>query len=198
MTGHSASGLVPDTIDSAAESRSRVEGDRPLHGAESICAQSRAISSTPAVQHPGCRHRHQRHSPQPACAGNHVERCADDVAAHGIEPPALVVVGDVVLLRPALDWISALSRRTGDSTMTAPGLILAAPASGSGKTVTVLALLPPIFPPGRYRRHLTQGRPRLYRPDVPHGGQWPPLHQPRPLGDAAGSAGRSSQDSPTC
>jgi uroporphyrin-III C-methyltransferase len=43
-----------------------------------------------------------------------LERCADDVAANGIEPPALVVVGDVVLLRPALDWIGAMSHRASD------------------------------------------------------------------------------------
>jgi len=40
-----------------------------------------------------------------------LERCAADVEANGIEPPAIVVVGDVVLLRPALDWIGALSGR---------------------------------------------------------------------------------------
>jgi uroporphyrin-III C-methyltransferase len=36
---------------------------------------------------------------------------ADDVARNGIEPPAIVVVGEVVRMRAALDWIGALSGR---------------------------------------------------------------------------------------
>ena len=36
--------------------------------------------------------------------------CAEaDVAAAGIEPPAIVVVGEVVRLRPSLDWLGALT-----------------------------------------------------------------------------------------
>ncbi|AVA21896.1 MULTISPECIES: uroporphyrinogen-III C-methyltransferase [unclassified Rhizobium] len=34
-----------------------------------------------------------------------------DVAASGLEPPAIVVVGNVVKLRPSLDWLGALSGR---------------------------------------------------------------------------------------
>ncbi len=37
--------------------------------------------------------------------------CADDVVAQGIEPPSLVVVGEVVRLRAGLDWLGALSGR---------------------------------------------------------------------------------------
>jgi uroporphyrin-III C-methyltransferase len=33
------------------------------------------------------------------------------VAASGLEPPAIVVVGEVVRLRPSLDWLGALSGR---------------------------------------------------------------------------------------
>jgi uroporphyrin-III C-methyltransferase len=39
-------------------------------------------------------------------------RCAADVAASGLEPPAVVVVGNVVRLRVALDWLGALAGRT--------------------------------------------------------------------------------------
>ncbi|MFT4180344.1 MAG: uroporphyrin-III methyltransferase, partial [Rhizobium sp.] len=39
-------------------------------------------------------------------------RAEADVAASGLEPPAIVVVGDVVRLRPSLDWLGALSGRT--------------------------------------------------------------------------------------
>jgi uroporphyrin-III C-methyltransferase len=34
--------------------------------------------------------------------------CADDVAKSGIEPPAMVVVGQVVRLRAALEWLGAI------------------------------------------------------------------------------------------
>jgi uroporphyrin-III C-methyltransferase len=37
--------------------------------------------------------------------------CAADVAQSGIEPPAMVVVGQVVRLRAALDWLGAISGR---------------------------------------------------------------------------------------
>jgi uroporphyrin-III C-methyltransferase len=35
-----------------------------------------------------------------------------DVAASGLQPPAIVVIGEVVRLRPSLDWLGALSGRT--------------------------------------------------------------------------------------
>ncbi len=37
--------------------------------------------------------------------------CAGDALVHGIEPPCLVVVGEVVRLRAGLDWLGALSGR---------------------------------------------------------------------------------------
>ena len=37
--------------------------------------------------------------------------CIDDVAEAGIQPPALVVLGEVVRLREGLDWLSALDGR---------------------------------------------------------------------------------------
>ncbi len=38
--------------------------------------------------------------------------CADDAVAQAIEPPCLVVVGDVVRLRAGLDWLGAMTGRT--------------------------------------------------------------------------------------
>jgi uroporphyrin-III C-methyltransferase len=38
-------------------------------------------------------------------------RAAEDVAASGLQPPAIVVVGEVVRLRPALDWMGAAAGR---------------------------------------------------------------------------------------
>ncbi len=37
--------------------------------------------------------------------------CAEDAVAQGIEPPCLVVIGEVVRLRAGLDWLGALSGR---------------------------------------------------------------------------------------
>ena len=38
-------------------------------------------------------------------------RCAGDIATNGINPPALVVIGEVVGLRRGLDWLGALGGR---------------------------------------------------------------------------------------
>ncbi|UEM23242.1 uroporphyrinogen-III C-methyltransferase [Skermanella mucosa] len=110
MTGHSASGLVPDTIDWTAVARGSpviimymalkhlaliadrfMEAGRPRDQAVAI-----VTNATLPNQH---------------VLETTLERAASDVAEHGIEPPAMVVVGDVVLLRPALDWLGALSGR---------------------------------------------------------------------------------------
>lgn len=42
-------------------------------------------------------------------------RCAADAVEHGIEPPSLVVIGNVVRLRAGLDWLGALSGRILDA-----------------------------------------------------------------------------------
>jgi uroporphyrin-III C-methyltransferase len=42
-------------------------------------------------------------------------RCAADAASAGLEPPALLVVGEVVRLRAGLDWLGALSGRVLDA-----------------------------------------------------------------------------------
>ena len=39
---------------------------------------------------------------------------AADIAASGLEPPAIVVIGEVVRLRAGLDWLGALAGRTLD------------------------------------------------------------------------------------
>ena len=37
--------------------------------------------------------------------------CAEAVEAAGLEPPAIIVIGDIVRLRPGLDWLGALAGR---------------------------------------------------------------------------------------
>ena len=41
--------------------------------------------------------------------------CVEDVAAHAMEPPAMVVIGEVVRLRAGLDWAGALGGRILDA-----------------------------------------------------------------------------------
>ncbi len=51
-----------------------------------------------------------------------LERAEADVAASGLEPPAIVVVGEVVRLRSALDWLGALDGRVLQADPFASGL----------------------------------------------------------------------------
>ena len=41
--------------------------------------------------------------------------CLEDAAASGIEPPAMVVIGEVVRLRAGLDWVGAMGGRILDA-----------------------------------------------------------------------------------
>ncbi|MGK9169529.1 uroporphyrinogen-III C-methyltransferase [Inquilinus limosus] len=50
-------------------------------------------------------------TPQQRVLETTLARAAEDVAAQGIEAPAVVVVGEVVRLRAALDWLGALEGR---------------------------------------------------------------------------------------
>ena len=55
-----------------------------------------------------------------ACTPNQVvietdlARCASDARTHGMRPPALVVIGEVVRLRAGLDWLGAAAGRDLD------------------------------------------------------------------------------------
>jgi uroporphyrin-III C-methyltransferase len=48
-------------------------------------------------------------TPQQRVHETTLAQAASDVAAHGISPPALVVIGEVVRLRAGLDWLGALT-----------------------------------------------------------------------------------------
>ena len=79
------------------------------------------------------------------------------LAASGLEPPAIVVLGEVVRLRAALDWLGALAGRvlvadplgpqarsatSGETRVSAArGIVVAAAASHSGKTTVSLGLI---------------------------------------------------------
>ena len=54
-------------------------------------------------------------TPEQAVLETTLGTCVTDLAASGIEPPALVVLGEVVRLRQGLDWLGALSGRVLNS-----------------------------------------------------------------------------------
>jgi uroporphyrin-III C-methyltransferase len=110
VTGHDATGEVPDSVDWASLARGapviviymalkhialiadrlRAAG-RPAD--EPVAVVSKATTS-------------EQHVLETTLGA-----CAADVAKSGIEPPAMVVVGQVVRLRAALDWLGAISGR---------------------------------------------------------------------------------------
>jgi uroporphyrin-III C-methyltransferase len=110
LTGHDSSGVVPDRIDW-----------------EAIGRGSPVIVMYMAMKHIGTISANLiaagRSPDEPvafvcdaATAAQKVlettlGRAEADVAASGLEPPAIVVVGEVVRLRPSLDWLGALSGR---------------------------------------------------------------------------------------
>ncbi|MDY0883860.1 uroporphyrinogen-III C-methyltransferase [Dongia soli] len=110
ITGHDASGVVPDGIDwmslgkgspvivlymalkhiGQIAERLQQAGRRPD---EPVAVVSKATTSEQRVLE------------------TTLAACSAAVEASGIEPPAIVVVGEVVRLRAALDWIGALDGR---------------------------------------------------------------------------------------
>jgi uroporphyrin-III C-methyltransferase len=108
LTGHDSSGLVPDRIDWQAVSRG-----------------SPVIVMYMAMKHMGEIARQLvaagRHPSEPVAfvcnAATEAQqvlettlgRAEQDIAGAGLEPPAIVVIGEVVRLRRGLDWLGALS-----------------------------------------------------------------------------------------
>ncbi|MFM9841454.1 MAG: uroporphyrinogen-III C-methyltransferase [Dongiaceae bacterium] len=111
VTGHDATGLVPDSVDWAAVARGspvivvymalkhlQLIAQRLLDGGRSP-AEPMAIVS-------------QATMPSQAVLETTLGACVADAAASGLEPPALLVIGDVVRLRAGLDWLGALTGRS--------------------------------------------------------------------------------------
>jgi uroporphyrin-III C-methyltransferase len=110
VTGHDATGAVPDSVDWASLAKGApviviymalkhiaLIADRLLGAGrpadEPVAVVSKATTSEQRVLE------------------TTLAACADDVAKSGIEPPAMVVVGRVVRLRAALDWLGAIDGR---------------------------------------------------------------------------------------
>ncbi|HMA15136.1 MAG TPA: SAM-dependent methyltransferase, partial [Kiloniellaceae bacterium] len=103
VTGHGVGGEVPDGIDWAA-----------LAKGSPVIVFYMALKHLAAIA--GALREHGRAAGEPVAVVSQatlpeqrvlettLARCAADVAAAGIEPPCMVVVGDVVRLRAGLDW----------------------------------------------------------------------------------------------
>ncbi len=110
ITGHSVGGAVPDQLDWEALARGApvlviymalkhlAEIAERLEGAGRGAHEPVAIISKATM-------------PEQKVLVTTLGACVADARAHGIEPPAIVVVGEVVRLRAALDWLGAAEGR---------------------------------------------------------------------------------------
>ena len=110
VTGHDAAGSVPDGLDWAALARGSpvLVIYMALKHLETIAgrllAAGRRADEPVAVVS-------RATTPEQRVLETTLGECAAAAAAGGLEPPALVVVGEVVRLRAALDWLGALDGR---------------------------------------------------------------------------------------
>ena len=128
-------------------------------------------------------------------------RAAADLAASGLEPPAIVVLGAVVRLRAALDWLGALAGRARSSPIrsarrdsrTAAGrhdgmprgfIVAAARRAIPARRRVTLGLIAALAR-ARARRRRGEVRAGLHRSALPGGGERHARDQPRSVGDGA-------------
>jgi len=110
VTGHDANGVMPEAVDWAAIARgsptivlymalkhiAQISGRLMQEGrqpSEPVAVVSKATTAEQRVLE------------------TTLGACAADIAQSGIEPPAIVVVGEIVRLRAALDWLGAMQGR---------------------------------------------------------------------------------------
>lgn len=113
LTGHDQSGLVPDAIDWEAVAKGSpvivmYMAMKHIGGiADSLMAAGRRADEPLAFV---CNAATKGQTVLETTIG----AAAKDAEAAGIEPPAIVVVGEVVRLRAGLDWLGALEGRVLD------------------------------------------------------------------------------------
>ncbi len=110
ITGHDASGNVPDTVDWGAIAKGSpvlVIYMAMKHLSE---ISARLIAGGRAAGEPVAIVSHASTADQRVLETT-LGACVADAKADGIGPPALVVVGEVVRLRSGLDWLGALAGR---------------------------------------------------------------------------------------
>jgi uroporphyrin-III C-methyltransferase len=108
ITGHDASGLVPDSVDWESLSRGApvlviymaLKHIEPI--VERLLAAGRSPAEPIAVISKAT-------TAEQRVLESTLGKIVTDVAGAGIEPPAMVVVGEAVRLRAGLDWLGALS-----------------------------------------------------------------------------------------
>jgi uroporphyrin-III C-methyltransferase len=114
LTGHDQTGLVPDAIDWDAVAKGSpvivmYMAMKHIEGiAQSLMKAGRRADEPVAFV---CNASTGSQQVLESTIGS----AAADAAASGIEPPAIVVVGDVVRLRAGLDWLGALDGRKLDA-----------------------------------------------------------------------------------
>ncbi len=114
VTGHGASGEVPDGLDWDALSRGApvlvfyMALTHIAAIAQRLIAAGRAPDEPVAVISRGA-------TPRQRVLETTLRTAANDIAQSGIEPPAVVVVGQAVRLRAGLDWLGAMSGRVLDA-----------------------------------------------------------------------------------
>jgi uroporphyrin-III C-methyltransferase len=106
VTGHNSGGAVPDGLDWPALARGApvlvfymALKHLPQIRARLLAAGRRADEPAALVS--------KASTPAQRVLVTTLDACAADAAAHAIEPPALLVVGQVVRLRAGLDWLGA-------------------------------------------------------------------------------------------
>jgi uroporphyrin-III C-methyltransferase len=112
VTGHSLSGEVPDELDWTALARLPVlvfyMALKQLPGITARLIAAGRDGATPAALIGKAT------TPAQRVVETTLMRAVADAEAGGIEPPALIVIGDVVRLRAGLDWLGAASGRVLD------------------------------------------------------------------------------------
>jgi uroporphyrin-III C-methyltransferase len=113
VTGHDASGVVPESVDweSLAKGAPVIVVYMALKHIATIAARLLAAGRRPnepvAVVS-------RATTPQQRVLETTLACAAADAAASGIEPPAVVAIGQAVALRAGLDWLGALEGRILD------------------------------------------------------------------------------------
>jgi uroporphyrin-III C-methyltransferase len=110
LTGHDASGIVPDSIDwqAVAKGAPVLVMYMAMKHWDTICArllEHGRASATPVAFVCNAT------TDQQQVLETTLAQSAADLAQSGLEPPAIVVVGEVVRLRAAMDWLGAEAGR---------------------------------------------------------------------------------------
>ncbi|KQY22603.1 uroporphyrinogen-III C-methyltransferase [Rhizobium sp. Root483D2] len=110
LTGHDSSGLVPDRIhwEGIAKGSPVIVMYMAMKHIGQIAANLMAAGRSPDEP---VAFVCDAATPQQTILETTLSRAEADMAASGLQPPAIVVVGEVVRLRASLDWLGALDGR---------------------------------------------------------------------------------------